>query len=230
MRWMLLFAGDPHGNFKPMIKAALKLKPDAVITLGDHDLERPLSQELKPLLAAGIRVLWIPGNHDGDRDHWYGNLFGGIPGLWNLHGHVIEVGGLRIAGLGGVFRQQVWFPPDKPKLRTRMEMLHFGSNYGDHLKWKAPGEVMPGLPRRYRVTIFPEDFDRLASECADILVSHEAPSCHKHGFSEIDALADIMGVKMIIHGHHHEDYEAVLDSGVRVLGVGLGMVKAIDSL
>lgn len=218
----LLFAGDPHGNFKPLIRAALKEKPTAVIMLGDYDLERPLIEELGAVLNAGIRVYWIPGNHDGDMELWYCNLFGGISGLWNLHGRVVDIGGVRVAGLGGVFREKVWFPGHaKPKFRTRSEMLHFTPNKGHQGKWRGPGELEPGLPMKHRVTIFPEDLVKLSRRTADMLVCHEAPSSHKHGFPVIDELAKSMGVELIVHGHHHYDYEATLDNGIKVVGVGL---------
>ena len=42
----ILFAGDPHGNFKPLISAVLKYQPTDVILLGDYDLETPLDLSL----------------------------------------------------------------------------------------------------------------------------------------------------------------------------------------
>ncbi|NDP63072.1 MAG: hypothetical protein GZ092_10600 [Polaromonas sp.] len=40
---------------------------------------------------------------------------------------------------------------------------------------------------------------------ADILVTHEAPSCHPHGFAALDALARSLRVVRSFHGHHHDD-------------------------
>jgi predicted phosphodiesterase len=54
---------------------------------------------------------------------------------------------------------------------------------------------------------------------ADVLVTHEAPSNHEFGFPVIDELAERMGVKMIVHGHHHRAYEATLPNGIAVVGV-----------
>ena len=36
----------------------------------------------------------------------------------NLHNRVVEIQGQRIAGLGGVFRGQIWMPPNKPMYLT----------------------------------------------------------------------------------------------------------------
>lgn len=59
---------------------------------------------------------------------------------------------------------------------------------------------------------------------ADILVTHEAPSCHPYGFTAIDKLARALGVTRLFHGHHHDGrnyqaFEGVL--GFRAFGVGL---------
>jgi len=51
--------------------------------------------------------------------------------------------------------------------------------------------------------IWPEDIETLASQKADILVTHEAPSSHPSGSAVIDELARAMGARLIVHGHHH---------------------------
>src|SRR5690625_7528110 len=73
----ILFYGDPHGNWKPLLKACADDQPDGVVILGDCDLVRPLSAEVAPLLKAGIPLYWIAGNHDSDREEWFANLFQG---------------------------------------------------------------------------------------------------------------------------------------------------------
>lgn len=82
---------------------------------------------------------------------------------------------------------------------------------------------MTGKALEHLSTIFPEVYDRLAGEKADILVVHEAPSCHPHGFLAIDLLAQVMGVTIVFHGHHHDsrDYGAwEAKMGFRTYGVG----------
>ena len=71
---------------------------------------------------------------------------------------------------------------------------------------------------------FPEDVAALRGFQADIMVSHEAPSYHLHGFVGIDAAAELCRARLIIHGHHHESYEAVLPSGTRVRGLAIAEV------
>lgn len=80
------------------------------------------------------------------------------------------------------------------------------------------------MPRKHRSTIFPNDYQALLTEQADILVTHEAPSCHHQGFREIDDLARRLGAKTAFHGHHHEqvdyDQEAIERLGFTCYGVG----------
>jgi hypothetical protein len=52
-------------------------------------------------------------------------------------------------------------------------------------------------------------------------VTHEAPSSHPHGFPVIDALAGRCGARLIVHGHHHQSYQAELPNGISVRGLGL---------
>ncbi len=50
-------------------------------------------------------------------------------------------------------------------------------------------------------------------------MTHEAPSSHPAGSSALDALARAMGVRLIVHGHHHVNYLATAPDGLQVLGV-----------
>jgi hypothetical protein len=68
---------------------------------------------------------------------------------------------------------------------------------------------------------------------ADILVTHEAPSCHRHGFDVIDQLACALRVKELFHGHHHEtrDYSAQFSQlGFRAHGVGFREIAELRSV
>lgn len=67
-------------------------------------------------------------------------------------------------------------------------------------------------------------------EKADILVCHEAPSCHPYGYSEIDELAQAMGAKMVVHGYHHDrlDYRSDWPRlGFEAYGVSFRAIMAI---
>lgn len=207
------FFSDPHGDYSP-VRRALRSEsiPAYSLFLGDFDLVRPLEEELSDLISAGSNVFWIPGNHDADRVEWHDFTFESAMSDRNICGRVIDVGGLKVAGIGGVFHADVWHPKDgdgQPKFVSRQEYL--ASN--QKKSWRG------GLPLRHRATIFPEDFNTLASLETDVLVSHEAPSSHKYGHSEIDDLAEIMGAKLIVHGHIHQRYDAVLPNGIRVTGM-----------
>jgi hypothetical protein len=119
---------------------------------------------------------------------------------------------LRIAGLGGVFKPRIWMPPETPSFHTRDDFM-LSLPQREH--WRN------GLPLWHRDSIFPEDFARLARQRFDVLVIHEAPSCHRHGFAAIDHLAEVATARLIVHGHHHESYAAKLGNGVDVKGLAV---------
>ncbi|PHS72134.1 MAG: metallophosphoesterase [Cycloclasticus sp.] len=213
----MLFAGDPHGQFRPIINAVNQHRPEAVVLLGDMDAEQPLDECLEEISDL-TEIYFIPGNHDYDREGWYNNLFGSSLSANNLDGRVVEVAGVKIAGLGGVFKGKVWHPESGIRWSRREDLLHFlPSNVSKH-----------GLRRHHEAAIWYEDYERLAEQEADILVTHEAPSCHRHGFEELDVLAEMMGVKRIFHGHHHSHYKAHLESGINVCGAPLQGVVDIN--
>ncbi|MGJ7567706.1 antitoxin Xre/MbcA/ParS toxin-binding domain-containing protein [Variovorax sp. GB1R11] len=61
-----------------------------------------------------------------------------------------------------------------------------------------------------------------------ILVAHEAPAAHPHGWQVIDELAEKLGVQLVVHGHHHRCIDYV-DEGLmanaapfRAFGVDMG--------
>ena len=180
-----------------MIHAVEKNRPDVLILLGDIQAKRPLEIELASILDK-TDIWFIHGNHDTDSDQDYDNLFGSTLSERNLHCRVVEIAGYRIAGLGGVFRGQVWMPPTEPRFQTSIEFCAKG---GKGNLWRG------GLVRKHRSTIFPEDYQRLLEQKADILITHEAPSCHPHGIGQVDMLARGLGVTRAFHGHHHDRIE-----------------------
>lgn len=191
-----LFCGDPHGQFEHIFERVRQTRPTAVVLLGDLDLAQPFEIAFAPILD--LTELWfIYGNHDTDHEYCYDHLFHSALSDRNLHGKVMNIGGLRIAGLGGVFRGQIWYPPAEPRYQTKADFI---ARCGKGNRWRG------GLPLKHRSSIFPEDLDQFKGQKADILVCHEAPAAHPHGFAAIDELADSLGVKQIIHGHHHEPF------------------------
>jgi predicted phosphodiesterase len=207
----LLFAGDPHRNFSPIIRACLANAPGTLVLVGDQDCTRPLTEHLAPVVDAGWRVTWILGNHDCETEAAFDNLVTAHP-AGDLGYRVMEVAGVRIAGLPGVFKPSVWEPPDLPVHHDKASFL---ATRPPEQRWRD------GMPLWHRDTIFPADVERLAAERFDILVTHEAPSSHQHGFAAIDALAEAGGARLIVHGHHHQSYAATLPNGIAVRGLGL---------
>lgn len=217
-----LYCGDPHGHWAQIHDAVARCRPEAVVLLGDYDLDRPLEDAMAPVLAAGVEVHWIAGNHEGDSDAWHDHAFNSALVGRDLNARVVEIGGQRVAGLGGVFRYKIWHPDRAPVWSTRAAFL---DALPDRERWRG------GLPRRHRVTVWHEDYARLADLRADVLACHEAPPTVRRrgrplGWAAIARLAEAMGVAAVFHGHYHAHYTARLPSGVTVHGVGLG--AAVD--
>jgi predicted phosphodiesterase len=207
----ILFCGDPHGCFANIISAVHLHRPEAVILLGDYNLALPLENYLHEIIGM-TQIYWILGNHDFDSTAEYENLFHSALSYNNFHLKVINVGGLRIAGLGSIFMQRVWKPDEPPKWKTKKE-------------WLASQPRVKKIPLHMDNAIWHHEFEAMKKRIrADILVTHEAPSCYKFGFKAIDELAKSIGAKQIFHGHHHVYYRDQLPSGIDVTGVAIGGV------
>ncbi len=208
----ILFYGDPHGRWQPLLDEYARHPAKAVVLLGDCELSAPLAETLKPISTDGCPIHWIYGNHDNHTENQWDNLTSAPSGL---HGRVTDVAGLRLAGLGGNYAAKIWYPKvgnEEPRLRTRREFLK-----------SLPRSGRPGteLPLERRALIFSEDHDALKRLRADVLVCHEAPTSHPHGFGGIDELAKAMRVRLVVHGHHHVGYRGASQDGIEVRGLGI---------
>ncbi|WP_305908955.1 metallophosphoesterase [Methylomarinum sp. Ch1-1] len=213
----ILFAGDPHGDFAPLIRAVLTQKPEAVVLLGDYDLEKPLQDYLRPIVDV-TEIWWIAGNHEFEHPDKHRYLFDSSLADNGLHLQVKDVAGLRIAGLGGIFLGRVWYPPNRPRWKSKS---HFLSQQPSHVR-------TAGLSLKYQAAIWHDEVQRLKQLDADILVSHEAPRSHRHGFIVIDELAAALKVSKVFHGHLHEHYTATIRAGIKVHGIADRMVADLN--
>jgi Icc-related predicted phosphoesterase len=218
----LMFFGDPHGDFEPVIAAVERFRPEAIVLLGDLQPRQPLHIELQPILDR-TGVWFIHGNHDTDSDADYDHLWGSELADRNLHGRIVSIAGYRVAGLGGIFRSKIWDP------RRPIEEASFFSADALRRSMRPEERWRDGIARRHRSTIFPEDYQQLL-QCppADILVTHEAPAAHPHGWRAIDELAETLGVQLGVHGHHHQSIDYLAEGMItaaapfRVFGIDKG--------
>lgn len=209
------FCGDPHGKFDYLIRAVMRWKPDAIVLLGDMECPLPLPMLLKPILSL-TEVWFIHGNHDSDDQHYWDNLHA-LEGR-NLHGRSELVAGTRIAGLGGTFDAKVWHPKaPSGDAQNRDEYLQ-----QIDARRTSP-EAKENMAMISQSFIYPDDYFATAMLSAEILVTHEAPTCHRHGFEEIDELASSLGARKVFHGHHHESY-----SHGNFIGVGFRQIVDQD--
>jgi Icc-related predicted phosphoesterase len=224
------FLGDVHGQFKHIAQALIDApqKPNWLVFLGDVELEfKSLREMLAPLhrKLPGIQVAFIHGNHDADtHEHWA--MLHDCGGALALHGQVLNLDGVRVAGLGGNFLGRIWSPPGPVLFRNKREAVA-----------QTPRRSGQQHNPKLYAAIYPDDVERLAKQRADILITHEAPSCHPHGFAALDELARSMRVVRSFHGHHHDDlseeYAKVRDTlgfdarGVDFCGIKNGLGEVI---
>lgn len=211
---MILFVGDCHGDFDPMLEAATAAT--AVILLGDQEPLDDLASILGPEIAE--KTWWIFGNHDSD-DPEYLKHHAAMADR-NLHCRVVEIEGLRIVGLGGTFRSNVL---GVDRQTTLSDLAHVRPQ--DTRQSLAMIRKDKKLAPQDHTAIFPEDLAlmaRLASKTrVDVLVTHEAPESHKLGYRILGDVARALKTRIHVHAHHHERYDAMIDGGVRVAGVGM---------
>lgn len=202
----VLVAGDTHGYFQHVVSHAQEA--EAVVFVGDQTPKRDLRTELGVVADKSWFVL---GNHDSDRLEYLQNHESMQDRC--LHCTVAQFGGLKVAGLSGIFVRRFLGLSNVDQLEDLYSIKPFYHNRQDWLRCKRMGH-------EYRTAIFPEDIERMIDLQADVLVCHEAPECHRYGFQMLGDLARVMGVKLLIHGHHHERYEAVIEDGIKVVGLG----------
>ncbi len=220
----LIFIGDIHQNWAEVEAglSSLPAPPRAAVLLGDIECARPLDVVAAPLLDHGVSVYWIHGNHDYDTgaEMWANLADPGrnpLTAAGALHLRVIDIDGVRVAGLGGTFLPLVWSGHARPRLRRREQLAtHLDATHGQ-LDTAGRDALAHFLAN---TAIWPEDVEALSSQRADVLVTHEAPSSHPSGVGALDDLARAMGARVVVHGHHHVTSHSTSDDGLRVLGVG----------
>ncbi len=224
---VIWFCGDVHGRFGHVVEAlevtSLPECPAAVIFLGDLEPQEPLTKIFRRFLDAGVEPYFIHGNHEPvNADVWQNTLDG-----WhrNIHGRVETIAGVRIAGLGGTFRRDIWFP-DHADMCDPAPKYETYDAYVNQL-WPKDSARNIMLARQYSTAIFPAVVEELSRQRADVLVTHEAPSDFENGFAVIDDLARSLGVETIFNGHHHKDLSSS-GKGFKAFQVGLRGIRELS--
>ncbi|OXM42550.1 metallophosphoesterase family protein [Amycolatopsis alba] len=156
--------------------------------------------------ALDVPCVFVPGNHDPDLSGYtrYGGLSmkDGFPAVWpgpaggvNADGRIVDIGGLRFAGLGGSVRYN-----DGPNQWTQRQQAR-----------RARRLVRQARFRRWR-----------DGRDVDVLLTH-APPRHcgdredppHRGFDCLHRTIELLRPKWLLHGHIHPHGEPVPD---RVVG------------
>jgi predicted MPP superfamily phosphohydrolase len=199
------FLGDVHAEFRHIVtaliaagKAGAGALPRWLVFLGDIEIDhkpfREILEQLKQHFPT-VKVAFIYGNHDADTyEHWQclHDCGDAVP----LHGRVADLDGIKVAGIGGNFLGRIWAPPAEPLFRNKQKAINQGK-----FQWRDGQQPNPAL----NGAIYPDDVATLAKQRADILVTHEPPSCHHHGWEAFSQLARDLRVVRAFHGHTHDD-------------------------
>lgn len=252
---ILWLAGDIHGKTEH-ITAALEAstrKPRCLILLGDLELPTPLVFEkfIRSTELMGVMLFWIIGNHDTDTDANLRGIASDFAQQRRIDGRVVDIEGFLVAGLGGIFRGEVWSGHNKPseydnyanyanELRKK-QGLKRRFNKQDLIRAQAvPGTATDhamldnsrdGKLRKHLSSIFYDTYLAVAAQKAHLLVTHEAPQAHPFGFPEIDQLAQATDARWSFHGHHHDNLRyPPMAGGCQPYGVGLSGISALDTV
>lgn len=163
------------------------LRPDVVLSCGDL----PFDYLEYIVSRTDVPLLYVPGNHDPSLrppDRRWGPLetetpTPGPPGCENIDGRLVEVGGLRVAGLGGSLRYKIG-----PNQYTQPQM-----------RWRA-------LSLEFRINLKPIRLGRKL----DVLLTHAPPfgmaepndAAHV-GFVAFHRLMNTFHPQLVVHGHVH---------------------------
>lgn len=171
---------------------------DLVIGAGD------LPYDYLAFLAGALDVpcVFVPGNHDPDLSGYtrYGGLSmkDGFPTPWpgpaggvNADGRVVDVAGLRFAGLGGSIRYN-----DGPNQWTQRQQARRARALVRRAKW-----------RRWRDG---RDVDVLLTHSPPLDLGDRPDPPHR-GFACLHRTVDVLRPKWLLHGHIHPHGEPVPD-------------------
>ena len=99
----ILIYGDPHREWCPLLVTGTQNPPATVVIVSDCDLVRPIHVDVAPVIAAGVGVADLYGNHENDHPEFWDNLVGDH--FWGLlHGYhqsytSITTQGIQVIGL-----------------------------------------------------------------------------------------------------------------------------------
>ena len=160
-----------------------QLKPDLILSAGDL----PFDYLENLVTRSGVPLLYVPGNHDADvkfRRHTYGPVvveepIPGPEGCDNVDGKIIEVSGLRVAGLGGSIKYR-----EGPNQYTQAAMRRraLGLELRARVRRRAPDILLTHSP--------PKDLG-------------DGQDLPHQGFEAFHRLLRVLRPRLMVHGHLH---------------------------
>jgi predicted phosphodiesterase len=169
-----------------------RLRPEVIFSCGDL----PFDYLENLVTRAGVPLVYVLGNHDPAVREWADEGMArlglehlspgdepGPQGCDSAEGKVVEVAGLRIAGLGGSVRYR-----EGPNQYTQPEM------------WRR--SVALELRTRLRAAVGRGGVDVLLTHAPPLGLGDAEDAAH-HGFSAFHRLARRLQPRLLVHGHVH---------------------------
>jgi len=160
-----------------------ELKPDLILSAGDL----PFDYLENLVTRAGVPLLYVPGNHDPDvqfRRNTYGPVvveepIPGPQGCDNIDGKLVQVGGLRVAGLGGSLRYREG--PNQYS-QSGMRRRALGMELRARLRRRRPDVLLTHAPPQ---------------GCGD------GEDLAHQGFQAFHRVVNVLRPRLLVHGHLH---------------------------
>lgn len=157
--------------------------PDIDLLIGCGDLPFYYLDFL--VSALDVNLIYVRGNHDtGPQYTSEGRILTDVQGGTDIHGRVVEVGGLLIAGLEGSMR----YRPSAPYMYTDREMT-----------WNAL-QLVPRL--WWNIQRYGKALDILVTHSPPYAI-HDAQDIAHTGFKIFRTLMKQFQPKYLLHGHIH---------------------------
>ena len=118
-----------------------------------EELALALSKRVAEVMKL-TELYFIHGNHDTDTQEKHDFLFNSSIADRNLHGRIVEIDGFKVAGLGGVFRQRIWWPKNDVNAESNYD------NYEAYVKaemqasWWQEIRRQKALPNIYSSSVY----------------------------------------------------------------------------
>lgn len=190
----ILLVSDMHGELSHLLKALDVEQPDMLICAGDWGDPGTVPEDVYHQIIHRLPVVTVYGNHDDQKLLQSLHNRDGTP-ILVPHGEIIELLGLRIAGVSGIWAKS----HKKPHYILAEEVIEAAQNVAEHDDAHVDIWISHGCP------IGISDFTHKGT--------HGGQRCFLDAFK-------IVQPRLYVCGHLHRPQHRQLKSGAIIINVG----------